>query len=148
MIRMELIFDPGTSIEHLEDIQFRLHNQEPMILGFGLVLSNYMAINFASAGQGRWPPLAPSTIERKARAGYPLDPLVRTGVLRDATSGGEWQAGRLGSDFIGVLEIPPYGAFHIEGTAFMPARDFTFIPDSIEAEIGAVAEEWIFGGVM
>lgn len=147
MMRIEVIFNPGTSIEHLEDIEFRMRNQEPMVLGIGLVLSNYMAMNFASGGQGRWPPLAASTLARKAAQGYPPDMLVRTGELEDSVSGGEWQVGRVGGDFIGVLDVAGHGGFHIEGTDFMPARDFTFIPDSVEAEIGAVAEEWLFGGI-
>ena len=36
---------------------------------------------FASNGLGSWPALAPSTVERKARAGAVAPPMVRTGAL-------------------------------------------------------------------
>lgn len=39
---------------------------------------------FSTRGHGAWPPLAPSTLEQKARRGWPLDPLVRTTELRES----------------------------------------------------------------
>lgn len=37
---------------------------------------------FGSGGAGTWPPLAASTLEAKARAGYPSSALVATGALQ------------------------------------------------------------------
>ena len=37
---------------------------------------------FETEGHGGWPPLAQSTLREKARYGYPLDPLLRTGALK------------------------------------------------------------------
>src|SRR5262249_15695179 len=39
---------------------------------------------FATQGEGAWPPLAESTIARKEAGGWPLDPLVRTGDLKES----------------------------------------------------------------
>lgn len=142
-MKFEIIFNPGNSIEHLEDIDYRLRNQEPMLLNMGLLLSEFMA---AQWGQG-WPPLAQSTLERKAREGFSDEILVRTGDLKEAVTGGEWNASRSGGGFVATLEVPSYGSFHIEGTSFMPVRDFTFVPDTVEAGLANIAEEWIFGGI-
>ncbi len=141
---MQIIFNPGTTIEDLESVANRIRNQEPMVLSIGNALSEYIILNW---GKG-WPGLSLATIALKARLGYPADPLVRTGVLKGDIASGEWQAGRRGNEFIGVLEIPGYGGFHITGTQFMPARDFSFIPDSIEPIIANIAEEYIFGGIL
>jgi hypothetical protein len=37
---------------------------------------------FATQGHGTWADLAPSTIERKKRLGFPLDKLIETGAMR------------------------------------------------------------------
>jgi phage gpG-like protein len=39
---------------------------------------------FDSRGRGSWPPLSEYTLREKEALGYPLDPLVRTGNLRDS----------------------------------------------------------------
>lgn len=43
---------------------------------------------FSTRGHGSWPPLAESTIAQKSKHGYPLDPLVRTGALKNELTSG------------------------------------------------------------
>ncbi len=72
-----------------------------------------------------WPPLAARTVREKARRGYPPQPLVRTGLLRDA-----WEV-RMEGPGRGVLEsLAPYARAHQEGLGvpqrrFLPPADDT-----------------------
>jgi hypothetical protein len=46
-------------------------------------LHDHALQRFRTRGNGTWPALAPSTIAEKRRRGFPLDPLVRTGAMRN-----------------------------------------------------------------
>lgn len=91
------------------------------------------AQQFQSAGgygAGGWTPLAPSTIERKQRSGYPLDILVRTGELRESLSG----RGKGSIETIQPLEMhlgtsSHSAVFHQRGTSRMPARPVIMLPE-------------------
>lgn len=83
-----------------------------------------------SYGAGGWAPLLPGTVERKARGGYSMDILVRSGALRDAMAGRGIGA---------VKEIRPlsmrvgtnlnYARFHQKGTTRMVARPVIMLPE-------------------
>lgn len=141
-------FNPGTTIEDIEQISARLQSLEVALLEIGLLLSDAMAANFMTAP---WPPLKESTIQRKRAAGYPLDPLIRTRAMSGAATGGEWSAGRLGGgSFRATLDVPRYSLFHMPKdvggfapTKFMPARDYAFIPDSYVPQAVDILHDWI-----
>ena len=85
----------------------------------------------ATAGAA-WPPLAERTRRDKARRGYPPQPLVRTGLLRDA-----WDV-RMQGPGRGVLaSLAPYARAHEEGMGRLPQR--RFLPT--ESETLAAARE-------
>lgn len=53
----------------------------------GTDLVKTFQLNFAQQGsllERPWAPLSPRTIEEKRRKGFPLDPLIRTGLMRDS----------------------------------------------------------------
>lgn len=53
----------------------------------GTLLVNTFKDTFETQGRNigeSWPPLAESTLKQKMRRGYPSDPLIRTGKMREA----------------------------------------------------------------
>ena len=127
-----LTLDPGEVPGDLERIAHLLSNLDEWLLIVGGLVSDQMSINWSEAS---WAPLAAATILKKQTQGWPLDILVETGALRDAASGGAWSASQMGGSAEAVLEAPGYGEFHITGTSYMPARDWTFLPASIVNDI-------------
>jgi hypothetical protein len=61
----------------LEDLTFLWDRFEPL-------MQDLEERVWETQGFGEWPPLADSTIEQKARHGWSLEPMVRTGALRDS----------------------------------------------------------------
>lgn len=102
---------------------------------------------FDSGGEAvgaAWPALAPSTLRDKLRHGFPLQPLVRTGWLRDG-----WTVSMEGPG-LGVLEsAAPYARVHEEGLGHVPRRRFLPDPDDTLAvaadEIGKHVKEALGG---
>lgn len=81
-------------------------------------------------GAGGWAPLAPSTIESKARRGFPDRILVRTGQLRDSLMG----RGPRAVEVVRPLELRvgtelDYARYHQRGTRRMPARPVIMLPE-------------------
>jgi hypothetical protein len=69
-----------------------------------------------------WPPLNSRTLREKRRLGYPAQPLVRTGLLRD---GWEVRLEGAGSARSGVLaSLAPYARTQQAGMGPLPARPF------------------------
>jgi hypothetical protein len=82
-----------------------------------------------------WPPLAQRTLRDKLRHGFPLEPLVRTGRLRDGWAVRMEGAGR------GVLEsLVPYARMHEEGLGRVPQRRFLPDPEETLAVVGDAIE--------
>jgi hypothetical protein len=61
-----------------------LEDLQPLWELFKPVMGQLEQELFDSQDDGAWPPLADSTLRQKAAAGYPPDPLVRTGDLMDS----------------------------------------------------------------
>jgi len=81
-------------------------------------------------GAGGWTSLAPSTLERKARGGFPSNILVRTGKLRTSliSSGGH------GVEIVFPLSMKigtdlEYAIYHQRGTSRMPSRPIIQFPE-------------------
>lgn len=74
-----------------------------------------------SDGESPWAPLAPRTLEDRARKGYAPGPILqRSGTLRDSMKSSH------GRDFAesGPSEDVSYARYHVEGTGTMPARNY------------------------
>lgn len=99
---------------------------------FGPVMGEIESEQWATEARGSWAPLAPSTVEQKAREGWPPDILVRTGDLRDSLT-----------DPARALEVHlveatygtdvSYAGYHQDGTDRMPARQV--IPDPLPVDL-------------
>jgi hypothetical protein len=79
-----------------------------------------------------WPPLAPGTLRAKLRGGFPPQPLVRTGLLRD---GWAVDAGAAGGS---LTSLAPYAWVHQDGAGRVPQRRFLPEPDQSSAVLRAV----------
>lgn len=108
-------------------VSSRTLNALPAFEGIESSLENQAEAQFDSEGgraSGGWAPLAPSTIEFKSRAGYPLDILRRTDDLKDSLT--------RGSSSGAIRQVSPqmlvfgssidYGEYHQSGTSKMPRR--------------------------
>lgn len=140
MLTVTITVDPGDSIVFLQQLAARMQNLDEFLLMLGEKISEQISFNFDSAP---WPPLAAATIARKQAGGYPLEPLVRSGQMKEDATSGLWEASNLGGVAKAVLYGPGYSFYHMDGTDFMPARDFTFLPDSFENTIESTFEAFI-----
>jgi hypothetical protein len=82
-------------------------------------------------GAGNWAPLAESTLARKEAGGWPSDPLVRTGDLKESLVNPGAAVDRGPMHFSYGSDIP-YSGLHQTGTRNMPARQV--IPDPFRVE--------------
>lgn len=110
------------------------------------VVSREIEINFEAEGRPPWDALEAATSERKSQLG--LDPRIlrATGELFEAvTSPDAWDIGMEGSTQAAALlrDTTDHGTFHITGTSFMPARDWSFVPDDALDRIEEVFYEWL-----
>jgi phage gpG-like protein len=128
--------------------------------------------NFDAEGRPTaWPPLTEGTIQTRVHAdikgvggaesfragtaefqqrifsGFAggLKILQRSGTLKGAAvDPNSWAIGGSGQDTVAVLTDPTgYGAYHIEGTSKMPQRDYTYISDQAQEEIGELFLDFI-----
>jgi phage gpG-like protein len=107
-----------------------LENLLPLWRKFEPTMEKIVEEQFDSQGHGAWPGLAESTIEQKAAHGYPLDPLVRTGALKDS-----FHALAMGAQqFVFGTEVP-YAHWHQTGgyVAGRPPKRQE-IPDPLPAD--------------
>lgn len=89
---------------------------------FARTMSSIEQERFSSRGYGEWPALAASTLAQKAAHGFPLDPLVRTGALRDSlTDPGTAGKDRGPQHFSWGTDVE-YAEYHQDGTDKMPQR--------------------------
>lgn len=86
---------------------------------------------FETAGHGEWPALAPVTLEIKERHGWPLDPLVRTGDLKNSLTDPGRAADTGPRHMIWSTDVE-YARFHQTGTKHMPMRQP--VPDPYPVE--------------
>lgn len=95
-----------------------------------------------------WKPLAASTLAEKARLGYPLAPLVRTGALRRDLSMRPLGIESYSQQSMAAGTRIHYAHWHQEGTRKMPARKIVNAPQ-VDAEnaAGSVVRNWIVDGV-
>lgn len=95
------------------------------------VMASVEEDQFGSQGQGAWPGLAESTVEQKSRLGWPADPLVRTGNLKESLVD-PGRAAESGPRQMVYGTDVEYAIFHQSGTTKMPRREV--IPDPFRVE--------------
>lgn len=86
---------------------------------------------FATQGEGAWPALSESTLAEKEAGGWPADPLVRTGSLKDSLTDPGLAADTGPRHMVYGTDVP-YAIFHQEGTSRMPQRQV--VPDPYRVE--------------
>jgi len=71
--------------------------------------------------------------------------LTRTGTLRmGATEPRSWEVSSSGQTTIATLYDPTgYGHYHLTGTSIMPVRDYTYISEEAQEEIGELFLDYI-----
>lgn len=109
---VEMRLEPPVSFILRQSGRFRheLENLVPLWMRFESVLDQIEEEQFDTHGHGAWPGLAESTLEQKSRHGYPLDPLVRTGALKES-----FHALALGAQqFVYGTDVP-YAHWHQDG---------------------------------
>jgi hypothetical protein len=144
MPQIIITWDTHATDEMLRVLNERLLALDGPLLDIAAVVTEYITRNFEDAP---WPPLAPSTVELKQALGYPFDPLVRTGDMKDSATSDDWQVSGSGRTWRAKLEVPGYSNFHFTGTRWMPMRDYALLPDSIEGDIAAILEAALFEGL-
>jgi len=120
------------------ELESKLNDMSTFLGQIGEIVNTQLASNFASAA---FAPLAAATLARKAAQGLPLDVLVASGALRDQAGTGPWQV----SSDVAQKMVPGYGGFHLDGTQFMPVRDWAFIDDGISMPILGAFVDFIYG---
>ena len=97
---------------------------------------------WASHGWGKWPPLKASTLEQKARLGYPSDPMVRTGDLRDSLENAGQAAVYSPQRLVYGTDIP-YAIYHqVEHVPGRPPTRKVIDIEGQEHRITEAAEEY------
>lgn len=99
------------------------------------------AKRFDAEGPG-WAPLAPSTLARKARKGYPETILHATGILRDSLTkvNAPGSVVRMLPDEIFIGTRVPYGTYHQTGTDKMPQRKIVDLGEDDAARWGSILQ--------
>lgn len=97
--------------------------------------------NLETSGHGTFPPLAPSTIRRKARMGYGAKPLFATGKMA-ASNEPEY-----GDDFAAATNDDPKVGVHVSDgpRTHLPQRDFFAMLQSTYKECDDIVLRGILG---
>ena len=98
---------------------------------FKPIMSEVERRQFDTHGDGSWPPLAETTLAQKEAHGWPSDPLVRTGDLKESLVD-PGRAADSGPLHMNYGTDVPYAGFHQDGTSRMPQRQV--IPDPFKVE--------------
>ena len=104
-------------VRELEDVAHDVETFPMELVAEGLVGAIDDQID--SEGRGEWKPLSPNTIRRRPRRRFGTL-LQDRGLLANVQP-------THGTDWAEVASPAPYAGFHITGTEFMPARDWTDI---------------------
>lgn len=135
--------DGADRAEHeLVGIAARAVESRPLLEAFAGTLREREARRFDTEGEGEWPPLAASTLERKRGPRI----LEESGLLRGSLTGGaEHVETIIGSELLFGTSVD-YAVYHRTGTSRMPKRDPLVQPDeALLVEFTRDAQAWIMG---
>jgi len=124
------------------ELESKLQDMTPFLEAVGEIVNTELASNFAT---GAFVPLASATLARKAAEGSPMDILVRSGALKDAAGTAPWSVSSGGGGAIAEKGVPGYGGFHLDGTQYMPVRDWAFLDDGADIPILSAFLDFIYG---
>lgn len=126
-MRLSYDLDGIAQVNHmLLGMETRLTETRPLLENFANTLEDIMAERFAAQGEGDWPPLAPSTVEKKGSStiGRETDAMMASltssgseGAIREFF-GDEFTFGTSLTDEDGT----PYPAIFDSGRSGQPAR--------------------------
>lgn len=100
---------------------------------------------FASRGLGSWPALADSTLERKARGGYPSQTLVRSGDLERSLTAprASDQIDRRDKTEFRFGTTLSYAAYHDSGTGGEKRRELVELTPAERAEVSRLISGYV-----
>jgi hypothetical protein len=111
--------------------QKALLDLEPLWKEIEPVMAAIEERQFDTQGDGQWPALADSTIAEKERLGFPNDPLIRSGDLKESLVNPDlaMRTGVMRAEWASDI---PYAGYHQDGTVKMPQRQV--IPDPLKVD--------------
>ena len=119
----------------------RADDVAPALRRGGNVMLKSVHNNFIEAGRPiPWRPLSPAYAVRKARQGYSILPLTRTGLLRRSI------AFRVRNNSLKIGTSVTYAPYHQFGTSRMPARPYLIFQDDDIVKINRLVTDHITKG--
>ena len=110
-------FDMTEVVQELDRLLRRAYNSRDINMQVATIMQRMVDDKFEEEGPG-WQPLSAATLDRRRGGGAGARILQDTGVLANGIAVGA------GDDFAEVFTNTQYAKFHVEGTRFMPKRDF------------------------
>lgn len=100
------------------------------------------------SGSGGWPPLAASTLLRKAKLGQPQNILVASGDLRDSLTdaGDEQHIEDVSHDGLLFGTRDPKAKYHQHGTSRMPQRRPVELSETERRHTLRILQRWVMQG--
>lgn len=154
-MKFDFVIDPSDTVMVVGGIADRAEDLRPAMRKVRDLMVEGHVKNFESQGSflGQpWPNLSAQTVERKARQGLPLEPMVATGALLRALSGGTGR--RTGatktSARAGVSQF--YARFHLAGASGarrgdLPPRPLVGMNAAQRAEVNSIIARYLETGV-
>lgn len=120
MPQATVLIDGSDLARFISQFGGRAKHMHPAMRDVGETLLGYVDEELETSGHGRFPPLAPSTLRRKARMGWSSKPLFATGAMAAANFV------ESGDDYAEVKNSKPYSIFHVSKAprTKIPLRDF------------------------
>lgn len=149
-VSVEVVWSPG--VEIVAQTYFTMSEKSAQLRNpteeAARVALDQIDLNFQVEGRPvKWAALTAETMLVRAALGFPAGPILqRSGDLRKSATTPPTisQSGR--SAVAEFVDTTGYGGFHIEGTLFMPSRDYTYIDDQALEEIDNIYFDWITEG--
>jgi phage gpG-like protein len=145
-VRLEITMIPGAALMRaaFEGLGMAISKfDDPLRDCIEKVMAPSIRTNFDVGGRPPWEPDEPQTnIHRALKGERGGGPLVVTGALRGAASSvGAWSFSTESAELTST-EVP-YGIFHQEGTATIPARPWGVVQPEDEDAMAEVFASWI-----
>jgi len=130
-------FDSRIADARLRSLVSKTKDLSEVFRDFAKVYRKFQIELFRSGGAdaGGWKPLAPATIARKRKMGYPLDILIQTKTLmRSLTTKTSYTVEDIRPREMTIGSSVPYGQYHQTSTKRMPARPLIVVTDDLRRD--------------